>query len=332
MSALSHEPSRPEPSHHAMEQAAEWFALLRSGDASQKDTARWQQWLGAEAEHRQAWRYVEMVARNFEPIQATPDPRQTSNTLLAANSRMLQRRRTLTNIAALAGVGLLSWASYRNTPLPGMAVAWFADYRTSTGERREVLLADGTHVWLNAGTALNAEYGAELRRLHMLAGEILVDTAKDAGREFVVDTPHGRLRALGTRFTVRLQDKASTFLAVYEGAVEIRNEAGALQTVGAGQQIGFAADAIGSLADADPAREAWVRGILVAHDIPLSEVLRELDRHHRGHLGISPEVADLRVFGSFPLNDIDRTLAMLESALPVRVQRTLPWWVSIEPK
>ena len=121
MSALSHEPSRPEPSHHAMEQAAEWFALLRSGDASQKDTARWQQWLGAEAEHRQAWRYVEMIARNFEPIQATPDPRQTSNTLLAANSRMLQRRRTLTNIAALAGVGLLSWAGYRNTPLPGMA-------------------------------------------------------------------------------------------------------------------------------------------------------------------------------------------------------------------
>ncbi|WP_396956508.1 hypothetical protein [Nitrosomonas sp.] len=38
------------------------------------------------------------------------------------------------------------------------------------------------------------------------------------------------------------------------------------------------------------------------------------------------------VFGSFPLHDSDQTLAMLESVLPIRIQRTLPWRISIEPR
>lgn len=330
MSALSLESTQAEPSYQAMEQAAEWFALLRSGDADQDDRARWQQWLSEDLAHRHAWSYVEAISRSFEPIQTASDPRQATDTLLTANSRVMQRRRALTNIAAFAGLGFLAWAGYRHTPLPGMAVAYLADYHTGTGEQREIALADGTQVWLNAGTALNEDYRPSLRRLQILTGEILVDTAKDASRGFVVDTPNGRLRALGTRFTVRLQEDGSTLLAVYQGAVEARNESGNIALVAAGQQISFSASAMSQPDKADPAREAWTRGVLVASDIPLSEVVRELGRYHRGHLGVSPEVADLQVFGSFPLDDLDRTLVMLESALPVRIQRPLPWWTSIE--
>ena len=34
---------------------------------------------------------------------------------------------------------------------------------------------------------------------------------------------------------------------------------------------------------------------------------------------------NLRAVGTVPLLDTDRTLAMLERALPIRVVRTLPW-------
>jgi len=64
----------------------------------------------------------------------------------------------------------------------------------------------------------------------------------------------------------------------------------------------------------------------------LGEVVKELRRYRNGYLGIAPEVAHLRVFGSFPLRDTDNTLSMLASALPIRIQRTLPWWVSIEAR
>lgn len=326
------EPPGDAPSHAAMEAAAEWYALLRSGEASDSDQANWQAWLAASADHGRAWRYVEAVSGRFAAIQSTPEPKHTAENLWAANLRVVRRRRMLAGIAALAGSGLLAWAGWRHTPLQGFAMARLADYRTGTGETRDITLADGTRVWLNAETAIDADYRPGLRRLLVVAGEILIDTAADGTRPFVVDTPQGRLHALGTRFTVRLEDGGSTFVAVYEGAVEVHNAAGGRSLIPAGRQTRFTADAIGQQATADLSREAWSRGVLLARDITLGEVVAELRRHRSGHLGLAPEVAGLRVFGSFPLSNTDEALAMLEDILPIRIKRTLPWWVSIEPR
>lgn len=315
-----------------MQAAAEWYALLRSGEASENDHANWQLWLTASEDHQGAWRYVEAVSRSFAPIQATTEPKKTADNLWAANARVLQRRRALAGIAMLAGAGVLAWAGWRHAALPGYVIAHMADHRTGTGEMREITLADGTRVWLNAETAINETFRPELRRLQVVAGEILVDTAPDARRAFVVDTPHGRLRALGTRFTVRLDSDGKTFLAVFQGHVEIRNTADDLVIIAAGQQIRFNADELGTLAAADPAREAWSRGVLLARDITLGELIAELRRHRGGRIGVAPQVADLRVFGSFPLRNTDEALAMLENILPIEVKRTLPWWISIGPE
>lgn len=320
-----------EPSHQVMEQAAEWYALLRSGDATSGDRASWQVWLDSHGEHRQAWRYVEAVSQGFEPLRMTPDPRQTSDNLWAANVRVLQRRRLLAGMVALAGTGLLGLASWRYTPLPGMVGARLADHRTGTGEQSLLRLSDGTQVWLNTATALNEDYRSDLRRLELVTGEILVDTAADPSRPLVVDTPQGRLRALGTRFTVWRSEDHETLLAVYQGAVAVTTAEGATTVVPAGQQLSFTAAALGPVGPADPAREAWSQGMLVAHDLPLTELVRQLRRYRHGHVGLAPAVADLRVFGSFPLRDTDETLDMLAEVLPVRIRRTLPWWVSIEP-
>lgn len=74
-------------------------------------------------------------------------------------------------------------------------------------------MPDGTRVWLNTATAFNEDYRADQHRLPLLRGEILIETAADARRPFFVDTPHGQMQALGTRFTVRL-DERQTLLAV----------------------------------------------------------------------------------------------------------------------
>ena len=326
------EPRTEEPSRHAMEQAAEWYALLRCGEATEAERSSWQVWLDEHPDHRRAWSYVEAVSRNFSPIHATADPRMTADRLWAASARVLQRRRLLRSIAGLGGAGLLGWATWRHTELPGLALACAADYRTAIGERREVALADGSRVWLNTAAALNQDYSASQRRLHLLRGEVLIATATDAiQRPFYVDTTHGRLQALGTRFTVRLNAQEA-LVAVYEGAVKVRTAAGASAIVAAGQQLRFSADALAKAEVADIAREAWSRGMLVARDITLAEVVQELRRYRIGHLGVAPEVAGLRVFGNFALSDTDQTLALLAQALPVRIHRRTPWWVSLEAR
>ncbi len=316
----------------ALEQAAEWFALLRSGEATEADHARWQSWLAAAPEHQATWHRVERICGRLEPIVSSPERLVAAKVFKTASVDNAQRRRVLLSLAGIAGSGLLGWTAWRHTPLPGMALAWIADHRTAVGEIRQVGLVDGTQVWLASASAFNEDYRSGLRRLHLVAGEILISTARDAARDFVVDTPQGRLRALGTRFTVRLEE-GRTFVAVYEAAVEVQSGAsGATALVQAGQQTRFTEHAAAALAPADPAREAWANGILVTKDTPLGEVVAELRRYRRGHLAVAPEIAHLPVFGTYPIDDPDRTLAMLESVMPIQVRRPLPWWVSIEPK
>jgi len=326
------------PSHEAMEQAAAWFSLLQSGTATDADRERWQDWLAGTEDNRAAWAFVDRISQRFQPLQTHTSPRLAADALQAAKRRLARRRIILGTVVIAGAGGMLSWAVWQQPGTMDTLIAWGSDYRTATGERREIHLADGTQVWLGSASAFNQEYDARLRRLRLYTGEILIQTAADnqhdaGGRPFIVDTAHGRLRALGTRFNVRLDDEGHTQLAVYEGAVQITPTAGIPgTTITAGQQARFTAEHLETPAPADPAREAWSRGILLAQDIPLGEVIAELSRYRHGHIAVAPDVAQLTVLVSYPLDDVDGALAMLQQTLPIQIRRPLPWWTSIEAR
>lgn len=322
----------PRPSHAVLEQAASWYALLRDGKAPAQERARWQAWLRSDPAHQAAWRYVEDIGRDFEPLSGRSDARVAADTLSVATLRIHTRRRVLAGITAVAGGVSLGWLSWREAKLPASVMAWGADHRTGIGEQREIALADGSRVWLNTGSAVNVSINATERVVSLVEGEVFIATAADASRPFFVQTEHGRMQALGTRFNVRL-DTDRTGLAVYESAVAIRTAGGgATRVLPAGQQANFDAAEIFAPDAADPAREAWTQGALVADSISLRQVVDELRRYRRGHLGVSDAVADLTVYGSFPVQEPDRVLRMLASALPIRIDQPLPWWTSIEAK
>lgn len=327
--------TRPDPAvppdFHALEQAAEWFAVLRSPAVSDAEVRRWQAWRDADASHRDAWARVETVSGAFERLP-THDKPGARRALDAAAERQASRRRAMKMLSLLCGTGVLAWGTARLAPWP----EWGAAYRTATGERRQVQLADGGGVWLNTASAMDVDYSPALRRVRLHGGEILVHTAPDdtlPARAFVVDTAQGRLRALGTRFAVRQMD-AATAVAVFEGAVEVRPAApgAAPLVVRAGEQTRFTAIAGDPVAPADSARQAWIRGRLLAENMRLADFIAELARYRPGHLGCAPEVADLRLVGAYDTADTDRVLAALEATLPVRVRTTLPWWVVVGPR
>ncbi|ENO88779.1 FecR domain-containing protein [Thauera linaloolentis] len=319
------------PGRRSLEEAASWYAALCSEDVTGAERQAWRDWLARSPEHASAWEHVEAVSRRFAPLHGT-DPDAAVAGVAAARRGPVSRRRMLSGMAGLFGLGLAGWLGWRHTALPEVLMAWSADYRTGIGEQREITLADGTQVWLNTDSALSVEYRAGVRLLRLAAGEILVHTASDpGGRPFYVATRYGRMQALGTRFAVN-HDQHRTRLDVFESAVEIRNAAGALQRVEAGQRADFTADGVSPLQAAERAREAWHRGVVVADDIPLQQLIEELARYQPGHIGVAPEVAELSVMGVYPAGDIDHALAMLENTLPIRIERPLPWWISIEAK
>jgi len=314
----------------SLQQAAQWYAQLRADNVSDDDRRRWRDWMNRHPQHRAAWLHIENVSRRFEPLNVSAERDANVAALEAATSARMGRRRVLAGLAAASLTGLLGWElGGRNTLLPLMS-AWAASHRTATGEIRAVTLADGTQLWLNTASAVDVDYSATLRRLRMHAGEILIETAHEALRPFVVETGEGRMQALGTRFNIRLEN-GSTQLAVYEGAVEVRTAENHLaQRIDAGAQIRFTNTQIGNPTPLLSDTASWSRGVLRADDISLADFLHELGRYRRGHLACAPEIADLRVIGTFPLRDTDRALAMLEHALPIHVRRILPWWTSIE--
>ena len=76
--------------------------------------------------------------------------------------------------------------------------------------------------------------------------------------------------------------------------------------------------------------DAWTRGMLVVDNARLEDLVHELGRYRRGHLGVAPEIADLRITGSFPLHDTDLALSALLPTLPVQIEQHTPWWVTVE--
>ena len=102
------------------------------------------------------------------------------------------------------------------------------------------------------------------------------------------------------------------------------------QVVDAGQQASYAANGIGELNPADGNRAAWANGVLLAENMLLKTFAAELSQHHHGRLEVDPEVANLTLLGAFPLDDLERTLNMVETTLPVKVRQIMPWWIKIE--
>ncbi|WP_078473862.1 sigma factor [Pseudomonas sp. MF4836] len=61
----------------------------------------------------------------------------------------------------------------------------------------------------------------------------------------------------------------------------------------------------------------------------LERLVDELQRYRGGYLGCAPQVADLRVSGAFPLDDIDQALEAIAQALPVQIVRHTRYWTRL---
>lgn len=184
------------------------------------------------------------VGQRFAPLQGENEAHAVSHTLRSSRTS-ISRRQSLKGLLILAATGLSGWVAWRSTPLPDAVERLSADLSTGTGETREATLSDGSRIWLNALSALNVRFDTTQRLLQLRVGEVLIETAKDAGRAFLVDTAHGRMQALGTRFSVR-QDDRQTWLNVYEGAVQVRNRRDQVEVVPAGRQLVFSAGHLGT--------------------------------------------------------------------------------------
>ena len=140
------------------------------------------------------------------------------------------------------------------------------------------------------------------------------------------------MRALGTRFLVK-REAEGTRLSVLQSAVAAHPESSPQeQILREGQQVLIRNDSLGPVAALGQGADAWTRGMLVVDNARLGDLVHELGRYRRGHLGVTPEVADLRITGSFPLKDTNLALNALLPTLPVQIEQHTSWWVTVAAK
>lgn len=331
------------------EQAAQWIVQLSADDEAARISAQrdFDAWKAADPRHAATAARVEGFIGRVQNLRGADGNRhQPARAALDATFTLQQKRskqirqvkRLGAAVAIALALGLPAWIAVKAFPPAYLA----ADMRTATGKWETRVLADGSSITLNSASAVNLHFDAARRTLELVQGEILVDVAKDPGRPFVVETAHGSVRALGTRFVVSREADA-TVLSMLESRVEVRT---AQQDpdhpthpthptiVTAGQRLRFTAEHIGAIEDIDARSiaDAWKFHQLVVRNQSLPEVLDALDRYRPGAISYNREqIATINVSAVLPLDDTGRALQLLANSFPALRIRTLsPYLVRVD--
>ncbi|MDR1505041.1 MAG: FecR family protein [Prevotella sp.] len=141
--------------------------------------------------------------------------------------------RELIKIAAIVAITLLgSWYCFIHINKSNKLVA-MQTISVPAGQRLNIILPDGTDVWLNAKTTIKYPVSFnEKERLILLDGQAYFDVAKNKEIPFLVKTRDGIVQALGTKFDVMAYPDSHSFETVLmEGKVKVRATCDSSQSI-----------------------------------------------------------------------------------------------------
>jgi transmembrane sensor len=304
------------------EQADAWWARLRSGRATRADAQALRQWCAQSTEHAQAWREVKQAWEALEPaaaraVQADPSAAFPERPRRVAAPAYRPGRRAF--VAGAVAASATTFLAFR-PPLglwPSVAELG-ADYRTGTGEQRQVALSDQVTVQMNTQTRIDRMAGDGIE---LVAGE--AEILAGPQRPFAVHAGAGRLLARSARFNVR-HTGPQVCVSCLEGSVEL-DLAGQRRVLERGLQLVYDAQGARAAVAVDPASvSAWRSGALVFTDVPLAEVIDEINRYRPGRVILrNAEMGRRPVQMRFAIHQTDTALTMIRELYGARLT-TLP--------
>ncbi|MGJ7530103.1 FecR family protein [Variovorax sp. GB1P17] len=288
-------------------EAQAWVVRLGSRLATEDDARAFRRWCAQSRAHAQAFTRAREVWQSMAP--AALRVRQEEERAAHRRAPSVGRR------ALLGGAVAASVAYLAVSPPLGLwapAVEWGADYRTATGEQREVAVADGVMLQMNTQTRVNMQREGDGREhagtIELLAGEaeVVADTSGVSGISRVsVTAAGGVVSATRARFNIRNIDD-EVCVTCLSGQVEVTRGA-QRERLDAGRQLRYGPAGLGVVAAVDTgAVSAWRRRQLVFNQVPLAEVVAEVNRYRRGRLVITSEaLGRSKVQASFSIDRLD---------------------------
>jgi transmembrane sensor len=302
----------------AREEACAWLLHLRSDHSDGSDAAAFRQWSddhpAAADLLRDTWGSLRVAAAEVAQEEQAKARAPAANTNRSKNLRT--GRRAFVGFALAAGV---SWLAV-SPPLglwPSLADL-ASDYRTGTGEQRRVVLSDRIAVEMNTQTSLELLKQQDgVHGVKLVAGEAEFDAmAPDATRTrplipVAVMAGNGRIGANVGRFNVR-RTQDTVCVTCLTGALTLDHPEGRF-TLQAGDQVIYDDRKVRPVARIDTENvTAWRRGLLVFNNVPLSDVVEEINRYRPGKIIIrNTSLGANRVQAQFPITRLDDAVNML---------------------
>lgn len=305
------------------EQAIEWMVLLRSGEATQSDYDAYRRWRYENPLHERACQRIELTLGKFQPLLAALPHEPIRQALLAPSGRRKVLQYGLGMVAIVSLSSLLLNQHYPLSPL-------MADVKTTTAQRQQVPLSDGSMLTLNARTAVDINVQPEyaVRQVGLLSGGILAKITADTQRPFIIDTQMGNITALQSTVNVR-HESGGIHVGVLDNIAKITNHAGQSLNLHAGQGVWFDHSTLYQVAVTPESETDWLHGRLEVRDRSLASVISALRNYTPGIIRLDPAIADLRVSGNFPLDDLNYTLDSLAQTMPIAIIHTTDYWIHI---
>lgn len=323
------------------EQAAGWFVRLVANDLSSRERREYLAWLKASDRHVEAlldiYRYHGYGRKAKLNMRSSPDSDPGANvipftprgmTMIHHDRRMQRRRKRLLKIAAaIAGVAFTIVAGW-------VAKAIYFDERIATGvgEWDQAMLADGSVLRIGPNTQLRWSFDAGRRTIVLSRGEAVFEVAKDPSRPFIVITPIGDVRALGTEFGVSLMSASTAIVTVAHGKVAVskpnkghlvvEDSSAAVAELVEDQQIVMSAAGAQPVKEVDASRELqWATGYYEFRGETVGQAIEEFNRRNRLQVVMSdPQIGGIAMpFTTVKLDDPETFAVMLAARPDVQV-------------
>ncbi len=197
------------------------------------------------------------------------------------------------------------------------------------GKRFDVILSDGTHVFLNAGTSLRypVKFIEGLQRDVYLKGEAYFNVTENKEHPFIVHADKMNVEVLGTEFNISHYSEDQIINTVLvEGSVQIYSDSKNSKNTGDSIRLkpGFKAEWNKSRREIEVDNvdtriyTAWIEGKLIFRNATFLQIRNRLERHYNVTIKNGNVDLDAQLFdATFDIETIDEVLETLSKSYAI---------------
>ena len=244
------------------------------GEATDNELAQIRQWVNAGKANRETFYHERAL---FDALQLNTFQKENH-----ARKQSVSLRKRIGSTAAAVIVLFILYNIQVFTDKNIQAETALNTIKVPAGQRVEVTLSDGTHVWLNARSEFSypVSFNGDKREV-LLKGEAFFEVAKNRDKKFIVNTGRCEVEVLGTQFNVEAYNENEFSTALIQGSVKVTDKSQPNESVVLEPNNSVSLNngklTVTPITDFNP--YSWKEGLITFKDIHFKDLMKKLEKN-----------------------------------------------------